>query len=117
MPKKIQVRHCLVSSKNNNKSILIKHSKMPVAHRGGNLLTALFKPIVDAVTALGKNKDLATNIGRTAVDVFKIGKNTRDIVKSIKSKPLSISNDAEEVISKIHKLKAGTQPGDGFAYV
>lgn len=79
------------------------------------------KPIIDLVL---NNKDTLKHVGETAINAVRVGKNTRQIVNSIKNdyKPPNLTanenlayehRDLKDIIKRISKLKT---TGSGFAY-
>ena len=85
--------------------------------KGGNLryrgrgVMDVIRPMMDAVKYIGSTPELASKIGKTAVDVFNIGKNTKDIVTSIRGRKKD--PDMDVVIDRINKLRVGR----GFSYI
>ena len=82
------------------------------------------KPLIDLVT---DNKDLIKNVGEAAINTYQVGKNTKQIVDSIRNKDKNLQRDLtlgeklaydnknklENVINRINKIKSGS----GFAIV
>jgi hypothetical protein len=108
---------------------LIRKSNLRMTHmihRGrskdyrGHGIFDFFKPAIDLVKTIATNRDLAGQIGKTAVDVFNIGRNTKNIITSLRNKKAQIVQqmpeavrpavDAqlEDVLNRINKLKMGT---------
>jgi heterodisulfide reductase subunit C len=84
----------------------------------GDGILDIFKPIVNLVKTVATTPGLAEKVGKTASDVFAIGKNTRDIINSIKESKKSIpipeiNSEVEEIINKIKRIRTG----NGFAYI
>ena len=71
--------------------------------------------ILNIFKTVSSTPDLASKVGQTAKDVFNIGKNTKDIVSSIRNKikKEETSSDIDNVISRIRELRIGS----GFAYI
>jgi hypothetical protein len=72
------------------------------------------KPVIDFIS---NNKDVIQNVGESAVNTMRIGKNAKDIIDSIRSKTKNKDedqNDLKSVIDKINKLRI---KGSGFAYI
>jgi len=90
---------------------------------GGNILDIL-KPLINPAIEIIKNKDLAKDIGKTALNVFQIGKNTKTIVDNIRNKRKNVvspeddndflakqildNRDLESVINRIKQIRIGS---------
>ena len=94
--------------------------------RHGNGILNTLKPVISIVKNLFQNREAMRNLVATTKDVYSIGKNTKNIVDLIRTnkQPIpvvipKVSNDIEDIISKINRLRSdsGTRNGKGFAYV
>ena len=86
----------------------------------GHGIFDFFKPAIDLVKTIAGNRELAGQIGKTAVDVFNIGRNTKNIITSLRSKKNQIvekmpeavrpavDSQLEDVLNRINKLKMGS---------
>ena len=79
--------------------------------------------VMPAINFVKDNKDLIKNVGETVGNVVTIGKNTKQIIDSIKSKNANVSlnesialehKKVKDVINRIHKLNTS---GSGFAII
>ncbi len=90
-----------------------------IKYKRGRGIMDIIRPIIDVVKTIATNKDLAQQTGAVAKDVFNIGKNTKNIIDSIRHKKVEKikeaveSGDLKEIIDRIHRLKTGS----GFAYI
>ena len=95
--------------------------------RHGNGILDSFKPVISIVKNLLQNREAMGNLVATTKDVYSIGKNTKNIVDLIRKTkqpdiPVvipKVSNNIEDIISKINRLRTGSgvRCGKGFAYV
>lgn len=67
--------------------------------------TTLIQSFLPFIKTIGENKDLAANIGKSAVDIFTIAKNTKELIGKSKRKPTT----ADEVVKAIK--------GKGFKFI
>ena len=89
---------------------------------GNGIIEDIIKP---AINFIKDNKDLLKNVGESAVSTYTIGKNTKEIVDSIKNKNKNENLTQNELIALEHKKvkdvikrinKLNTK-GSGFAIV
>ena len=99
-------------------------------HRGHGIFD-FFKPVMDflkpavnVVKTIAGNKELTSQIGKTASDIVNIGRNTKGIITSLRNKKAQViqqvpevirpalDSQLENVISRLNRLKAGS----GFRY-
>ena len=94
--------------------------------RHGNGILDSLKPVMSIVKNLLQNREAMGNLATTTKNVYTIGKNTKNIVDLIRTnkQPIpvvipKVSNDIEDIISKINRLRSGSgiRCGKGFAYV
>ena len=89
-----------------------KHGASLGRSRGQGIFD-FFKPVVSLVNKAMEYKDVAK-------DVVNIGKNTRDIIKEIKTKNQP-PNEIESIVNRINRIRlggsAGSRCGSGFAYI
>jgi hypothetical protein len=82
--------------------------------RCGNGIFDFLKPIIQGIY---DNKDVISKTMNIAKDVITVGKNTKDVISSIRKKqqpapPPTMDRNVREIVEKIRALKSGS----GFAY-
>ena len=83
---------------------MIKHNRMKGRSRGHGISNFL-KPVISLVNKALEYKDVAK-------DVVNLGKNTKDIIKEMKTKntqptPARAVNEVENIVSRINRIRLG----------
>ena len=110
---------------------MIRRPKKKTRHllrrkKGGSLIGSLINTIENALDSVAKHKDALKSVGEIASAAASAGKNTYDIVKSIKQKKMPDQNAVhqsdvqlqqqqalQQVIDRIRKLNTAAAVGTG----
>jgi hypothetical protein len=107
---------------------MIRRPKKKTRHllrrkKGGSLIGSLVNTIGNALGSVAKHKDALKSVGEIASAAASAGKNTYDIVKSIKQKKMPEQNvvhqsdvQLQQVIDRIRKLNTAAAAAAGYRH-